>query len=170
MNVLLKQMNATNVGMHLRYGVIFLKMDSSWSHTLTYRIWKQWPLNSAYNLFFRRTLYQGILTTQARVLCRCIGTFLKLIKWWLWLFMLRDGYVCLSVCLFVQVFTKSGAEQQLIRRALYLKQSIEAALQKHEELHIDYKSRVRKVVSSKVFDILRTTSSPTQNYCTWVHI
>ncbi|XP_056899897.1 UV-stimulated scaffold protein A isoform X1 [Takifugu flavidus] len=48
----------------------------------------------------------------------------------------------------IQVFTKSGAEQQLIRRALYLKQSIEAALQKHEELHIDYKSRVRRVMKA----------------------
>ncbi|GAA6218709.1 UV-stimulated scaffold protein A [Lates japonicus] len=47
----------------------------------------------------------------------------------------------------VQVFTKAGAEQQLLRRALDLKRSLEAALQKHEELHIDYKTRVRKVVS-----------------------
>lgn len=61
--------------------------------------------------------------------------------------------ICLSVRPSVQVFTKSGAEQQLVRRALYLKQSIEAALQKHEELHIDYKSRVRRVVSSIVFDM-----------------
>lgn len=47
----------------------------------------------------------------------------------------------------IQVFTKSGAEQQLLRRALDLKRSLENALQKHEELHIDYKTRVRKVVS-----------------------
>lgn len=47
----------------------------------------------------------------------------------------------------VQVFTKSGAEQQLLRRALDLKRSLEAALQKHKELHIDYRSRVRRVVS-----------------------
>lgn len=46
----------------------------------------------------------------------------------------------------VQVFTKSGAEQQLLRRALNLKRSLEAALQKHKELHIDYKTRVRKVM------------------------
>lgn len=57
----------------------------------------------------------------------------------------RDSY--LNVCLSIQVFTKSGAEQQLMRRALDLKQSLEAALQKHKELHIDYKSRVRRVVS-----------------------
>lgn len=51
----------------------------------------------------------------------------------------------------MQVFTKSGAEQHLIRRALYLKQSLEAALQKHKELHIDYKSRVCRVVSQEQF-------------------
>ncbi|KAM9375585.1 UV-stimulated scaffold protein A [Pholidichthys leucotaenia] len=48
----------------------------------------------------------------------------------------------------VQVFTKAGAEEQLLRRALDLKRSLEAALQKHEELHIDYKSRVRRVVKA----------------------
>uniref|UniRef100_A0AAQ5YBE5 UV-stimulated scaffold protein A n=1 Tax=Amphiprion ocellaris TaxID=80972 RepID=A0AAQ5YBE5_AMPOC len=47
----------------------------------------------------------------------------------------------------IQVFTKSGAEQQLLRRALDLKKSLEAALQKQEELHIDYKTRTRKVVN-----------------------
>lgn len=46
----------------------------------------------------------------------------------------------------VQVFTKSGAEEQLLRRALDLKRSLEATLQKHKELHIDYKARVRKVM------------------------
>lgn len=49
----------------------------------------------------------------------------------------------------MEVFTKSGAEQQLLRRALDLKKSLEAALQKQEELNIDYKTRVRKVVSYK---------------------
>uniref|UniRef100_A0A3B5BIW5 UV-stimulated scaffold protein A n=1 Tax=Stegastes partitus TaxID=144197 RepID=A0A3B5BIW5_9TELE len=48
----------------------------------------------------------------------------------------------------VQVFTKSGAEQQLLRRALDLKRSLEAALQKHEELHIDYKTRIRRVMKA----------------------
>ncbi|XP_068570284.1 UV-stimulated scaffold protein A isoform X2 [Cebidichthys violaceus] len=48
----------------------------------------------------------------------------------------------------VQVFTKSGAEQQLLRRALDLKRSLEATLQKHHELHIDYKTRVRKVMKA----------------------
>ncbi|XP_053284888.1 UV-stimulated scaffold protein A isoform X2 [Pleuronectes platessa] len=48
----------------------------------------------------------------------------------------------------VQVFTKTGAGQQLLRRALDLKTSLEAALQKHKELHIDYKTRVRKVMKA----------------------
>ncbi|XP_060936128.1 UV-stimulated scaffold protein A isoform X3 [Limanda limanda] len=48
----------------------------------------------------------------------------------------------------VQVFTKAGAGEQLLRRALDLKTSLEAALQKHKELHIDYKTRVRKVMKA----------------------
>lgn len=48
----------------------------------------------------------------------------------------------------VQVFTKSHAEPQLLRRALSLKKSLEAALQKHKELHIDCKTRVRKVMKA----------------------
>ncbi|XP_072292307.1 UV-stimulated scaffold protein A isoform X2 [Eucyclogobius newberryi] len=46
----------------------------------------------------------------------------------------------------VQVLTKVGAEQRLMRRALDLKKSLEAVLQKHKDLHIDYKTRVRKVM------------------------
>ncbi|XP_039975610.1 UV-stimulated scaffold protein A isoform X3 [Xiphias gladius] len=48
----------------------------------------------------------------------------------------------------VQVFTKAGVEQHLLRRALDLKRSLEATLQKHKELHIDYKTRVRKVMKA----------------------
>ncbi|XP_054648519.1 UV-stimulated scaffold protein A isoform X2 [Dunckerocampus dactyliophorus] len=48
----------------------------------------------------------------------------------------------------VQVFTKSGADQRLLRRALDLKSSLEAAQQKLNKLQIDSKRRVRKVVSS----------------------
>ncbi|XP_074529376.1 UV-stimulated scaffold protein A isoform X2 [Halichoeres trimaculatus] len=48
----------------------------------------------------------------------------------------------------IQVFTKAGADQQLLRRALDLKSSLEAALQKHKELHIDYKTRVRRVLKA----------------------
>ncbi|XP_061581929.1 UV-stimulated scaffold protein A-like [Cololabis saira] len=40
----------------------------------------------------------------------------------------------------VQVFTKAHAEEHVLRRALDLKKSLEAALQKHKELHIDYQS------------------------------
>lgn len=47
-----------------------------------------------------------------------------------------------------QVFTKSGPEQQqLLRRALYLKNTLESLLKKEKLLHIDYKTRIRKVVS-----------------------
>lgn len=48
-----------------------------------------------------------------------------------------------SVQSWIKVLTKSGLEQQLLRRALDLKNSLEAVLQKHKELHIDYKSRTR---------------------------
>ncbi|XP_029967420.1 UV-stimulated scaffold protein A isoform X2 [Salarias fasciatus] len=48
----------------------------------------------------------------------------------------------------VQLFTRSGADQQLLRRALDLKMSLEAVLQKHQELHIDYKTRVRRVMKA----------------------
>ncbi|KAM6924029.1 LOW QUALITY PROTEIN: UV-stimulated scaffold protein A [Xenentodon cancila] len=49
----------------------------------------------------------------------------------------------------VQVFTKSHAEEHLLRRALDLKKSLEAALQKHKELHIDYKSaRIYRVMKA----------------------
>ncbi|XP_078809881.1 UV-stimulated scaffold protein A isoform X2 [Oryzias latipes] len=41
----------------------------------------------------------------------------------------------------LQVFTKSRADEQLLRRALDLKRSLEGAVQKHKELHIDYQTR-----------------------------
>uniref|UniRef100_A0A665VHI5 UV-stimulated scaffold protein A n=1 Tax=Echeneis naucrates TaxID=173247 RepID=A0A665VHI5_ECHNA len=53
-----------------------------------------------------------------------------------------------NLCWCVQVFTKARAEQQLLRKALDLKRSLEAAQQKHNELHIDYKARVRRVVKA----------------------
>lgn len=53
-----------------------------------------------------------------------------------------------AVQAWVQVFTKSGAEQTLLRRALDLKKSLEAALQKLKELNIDYKTRVRTVMKA----------------------
>ncbi|XP_061901332.1 UV-stimulated scaffold protein A isoform X1 [Entelurus aequoreus] len=48
----------------------------------------------------------------------------------------------------VQVFIKCGAEQQVLKRALDLKRSLEAAQIKLNKLDIDCKDRVRKVVSS----------------------
>ncbi|XP_024918964.1 UV-stimulated scaffold protein A isoform X2 [Cynoglossus semilaevis] len=48
----------------------------------------------------------------------------------------------------VQVFTKAGAEQQLLRRALDVKRSLEAALQKEQELNIHSKTRIRRVMKS----------------------
>ncbi|CAM4610606.1 unnamed protein product [Leuciscus chuanchicus] len=46
----------------------------------------------------------------------------------------------------VQVFTKVGVEEELMRRATELKKSLELALRKHEALHIDYKNRERRVM------------------------
>ncbi|XP_067312894.1 UV-stimulated scaffold protein A [Pseudorasbora parva] len=46
----------------------------------------------------------------------------------------------------VQVFTKVGVEEELIRRATELKKSLEQALRRHEDLHIDYKDRERRVM------------------------
>lgn len=54
------------------------------------------------------------------------------------------------VCVSAQVLTKSGAEQQLLQRALDLKSLLVAALEKHRELRIDYKARVHKVVSGSL--------------------
>ncbi|KAF4105248.1 UV-stimulated scaffold protein A isoform X1 [Onychostoma macrolepis] len=46
----------------------------------------------------------------------------------------------------IQVFTKVGVEEELMRRATELKKSLEYALRKHERLHIDYKNRERRVM------------------------
>ncbi|KAJ8382473.1 hypothetical protein SKAU_G00032510 [Synaphobranchus kaupii] len=45
----------------------------------------------------------------------------------------------------VQVFTKAGGNDALLRRALDLKKGLQGALQKHEELHIEYRRRERRV-------------------------
>lgn len=58
------------------------------------------------------------------------------------------------------MFTKSGAEQQLLQRAVDLKRSLVAALQKHRELQIDYKSRVRRVVSVSLLSIVTSVLLP----------
>nr|XP_023655770.1 UV-stimulated scaffold protein A isoform X1 [Paramormyrops kingsleyae]XP_023655771.1 UV-stimulated scaffold protein A isoform X2 [Paramormyrops kingsleyae] len=46
----------------------------------------------------------------------------------------------------VQVFTKAGVDQQLLSRAITCKSALEEALQRHEELHIHYKKRERRVM------------------------
>ncbi|XP_072519481.1 UV-stimulated scaffold protein A [Salminus brasiliensis] len=48
----------------------------------------------------------------------------------------------------IQVFTKVGVEEQLMRRATDLKKSLDKALRKHDELHIDYKLRQRRVLKA----------------------
>lgn len=48
----------------------------------------------------------------------------------------------------IQVFTKVGVEEQLMRRATDLKKSLEMVLRKHDELHIDYKARQRRVLKA----------------------
>uniref|UniRef100_A0A8B9KVN9 UV-stimulated scaffold protein A n=1 Tax=Astyanax mexicanus TaxID=7994 RepID=A0A8B9KVN9_ASTMX len=62
----------------------------------------------------------------------------------------------------IQVFTKVGVEEQLIRRATEIKKSLDKVLRKHDELHIDYKTRQRRVFSdvySSGLDPLPSTSS-----------
>ncbi|XP_077057595.1 UV-stimulated scaffold protein A, partial [Siphateles boraxobius] len=44
------------------------------------------------------------------------------------------------------IFTKVGVEEDLMRRATELKKSLELALRKHDDLHIDYKNRERRVM------------------------
>lgn len=48
----------------------------------------------------------------------------------------------------IQVFTKVGVEEQLIRRATEIKKSLDKVLRKHDELHIDYKTRQRRVLKA----------------------
>ncbi|XP_027010548.2 UV-stimulated scaffold protein A [Tachysurus fulvidraco] len=48
----------------------------------------------------------------------------------------------------IQVFTKVGVDEQLMRRATDLKKSLEKVLRKHDELHIDYKARHRRVLKA----------------------
>ncbi|MCJ8733852.1 hypothetical protein PDJAM_G00228580 [Pangasius djambal] len=48
----------------------------------------------------------------------------------------------------IQVFTKVGVEEQLMRQATDLKKSLEKVLRKHDELHIDYKARQRRVLKA----------------------
>lgn len=51
-----------------------------------------------------------------------------------------------SVQSWVQVFTRAGGQEPLLRRALDLKQGLETALRRHRDLHIDYRARQRRVM------------------------
>ncbi|XP_062380749.1 UV-stimulated scaffold protein A [Sardina pilchardus] len=46
----------------------------------------------------------------------------------------------------IQVFTRAGGEEQLLRQAVELKHSLESALQKHKTLNISQKNRHRRVM------------------------
>ncbi|KAM9469996.1 UV-stimulated scaffold protein A isoform 1-T3 [Clarias gariepinus] len=48
----------------------------------------------------------------------------------------------------IQVFTKVGVEEQLMKRTTDLKKSLEKVMRKHDELHIDYKARQRRVLKA----------------------
>ncbi|XP_076878863.1 UV-stimulated scaffold protein A isoform X2 [Brachyhypopomus gauderio] len=48
----------------------------------------------------------------------------------------------------IQVFTKVGVEEQLMRRATGLKNSLHKALRRQRELNVDYKTRQRKVIKA----------------------
>ncbi|XP_063045623.1 UV-stimulated scaffold protein A [Engraulis encrasicolus] len=52
----------------------------------------------------------------------------------------------------IQVFTKVGGEEQHLRRAMDLKQSLEAALQKYSTLHISHDTRQRRVMRADESD------------------
>uniref|UniRef100_A0AAY5E9E4 UV-stimulated scaffold protein A n=1 Tax=Electrophorus electricus TaxID=8005 RepID=A0AAY5E9E4_ELEEL len=48
----------------------------------------------------------------------------------------------------IQIFTKVGVEEQLMRQAISLKKALEKALRKHRDLNVDYKKRQRKVIKA----------------------
>lgn len=51
-----------------------------------------------------------------------------------------------SVNSWIQVFTKAGKNNDLLKQAIDLKKTIQTAMKKHEELNIEYKKRERKVI------------------------
>ncbi|KAG5845385.1 hypothetical protein ANANG_G00138350 [Anguilla anguilla] len=53
----------------------------------------------------------------------------------------------------VKLFTKAGGNEVLLRRALDLKKGLVKALQKHKELHIEYRRRERRVVKAGTCDV-----------------
>ncbi|XP_016330051.1 UV-stimulated scaffold protein A [Sinocyclocheilus anshuiensis] len=89
----------------------------------------QLELNVSTDLKLRETEENEVLVNTVRDLHRLITTrHLPLVQSW------------------IQVFTKVGVEEELMRRATELKKSLEYALRKHEFLHIDYKNRERRVM------------------------
>lgn len=89
----------------------------------------QLELNVSTDLQVRETEENEALVNTVRDLHRLVTTrHLPLVQSW------------------IQVFTKVGVEEELMRRATELKQSLELALRKHEDLHIDYKHRERRVM------------------------
>ncbi|XP_016115637.1 UV-stimulated scaffold protein A isoform X2 [Sinocyclocheilus grahami] len=89
----------------------------------------QLELNVSTDLKLRETEENEALVNTVRDLHRLITTrHLPLVQSW------------------IQVFTKVGVEEELMRRATELKKSLEYALRNHEFLHIDYKNRERRVM------------------------
>ncbi|KAJ8387393.1 hypothetical protein AAFF_G00157700 [Aldrovandia affinis] len=48
----------------------------------------------------------------------------------------------------IQLFTRAGGSEALLRRALELKSALEGVLRRQEELHIDYRRRQRRVMKA----------------------
>uniref|UniRef100_A0A8C2EWW6 UV-stimulated scaffold protein A n=1 Tax=Cyprinus carpio TaxID=7962 RepID=A0A8C2EWW6_CYPCA len=89
----------------------------------------QLELNVSTDLKLRETEENEALVNTVRDLHRLITTrHLPLVQSW------------------IQVFTKVGVEEELMRRATELKKSLEYALRKHNFLQIDYKNRERRVM------------------------
>ncbi|XP_026135310.1 UV-stimulated scaffold protein A [Carassius auratus] len=89
----------------------------------------QLELNVSTDLKLRETEENEALVNTVRDLHRLITTrHLPLVQSW------------------IQVFTKVGVEEELMRTATELKKSLEHALRKHDFLHIDYKNRERRVM------------------------
>uniref|UniRef100_A0A9J8A956 UV-stimulated scaffold protein A n=1 Tax=Cyprinus carpio carpio TaxID=630221 RepID=A0A9J8A956_CYPCA len=88
----------------------------------------QLELNVSTDLKLRETEENEALVNTVRDLHRLITTrHLPLVQSW------------------IQVFTKVGVEEELMRRATELKKSLEYALRKHNFLQIDYKNRERRM-------------------------
>ncbi|TSL89828.1 UV-stimulated scaffold protein A [Bagarius yarrelli] len=107
---------------------MFIRSSGLMSHTY------QLDLNVSSDLNVKETEENEAVVNTIRDLYRLIsGKYLPATRTW------------------IQVFTKVGVEEQLMRRATDLKKSLEKVLRKHDELHIDYKARQRRVLSSLFF-------------------